>query len=255
MDDEEVINIPEFRIEDIPYSFTFIAIGPPGSGKTTFIENLMWFHKHRYPVGRFFMGTLTGYERFCEITHPLYVSPVYSEDAEKKHCVRQQMCISENGKSYVGNYAINIVDDAGDKEMFHSKLCEKLFRLGSQHWAQMFGIGHQYAIDFPPIIRESLSYVVLFRMVDDISLKKLYTNFGGIVGKYEKFVECMKQITGDYNCMIIKKRSQSNNLEDCVSYFKTVDLSQKKWKFGCKEYHDWAKERYNPDYIEDNFTV
>ena len=124
-----------------------------------------------------------------------------------------------------------------------------LFKLGSQHWNQLLMVGSQYAIDLPPDIRKSVSYVAIFREPEEAERKKLYINLGGSCGKYETFCELMDQITGDYSCMIIKKRSQSNKMEDNVFYMRTKVM--KDWKFGCKEYKEWSKNRYNSKFQDE----
>lgn len=216
---------------------------------TTLIENLCYYNKHKYPTGRVFMGTEGGYQKFCEIFHPLYVSNYYDEEQEKSHILRQRTCVIENGKEYQGNYAINILDDVSDDPaIYKTKIMKGLFKLGSQHWNQLLMIGSQYAIDMPPDIRKATSYVALFREPEEGERKKLYANFGGMAGSYPNFCQLMDQLTGDYTCLIFKKRSQSNDIEECVFWYKTKVLPP--WKFGCKEYKKWAKDRYNPDYVE-----
>lgn len=249
MKDTKEVTIHEFCIEDIPLSCTWIIVGAPGSGKTTLIENICYYHKHRYPVARIFMGTDAGYRKFSDIFHPLYVSNYYNEDEEKEHILRQRTCELENGKGHQSNYAINILDDVSDDpKIYKTKLIKGAFKLGSQHWNQIFMVGSQYAIDMPPDIRKATSYVALFREPEEAERKKLYENFGGMAGTYKHFCELMDELTGDFHCLIFKKRSQSNDLEECVFWYKTKVL--KPWRFGCKEYRQWGKDRYNTDYTE-----
>lgn len=248
-DDATVINVREFKVEEIPESCTWIVVGPPGSGKTTFIENLVYFNRHRYPTARIFMGTPSGYKQFCSIFHPLYVSSVYDEEQEKTHIARQNKCNLENGKEYPGNYAVNILDDVSDDtKIYKTKTMAGLFKNGSQHWNQLFILGSQYAIDMPPGVRKAVSYIAIFREPEANERRKLYDNFGGITGSYKDFCDLMDQLTGDYTCMIIVKRTQSNDREDAVFWYKTKVL--KPWKFGSQEYRDWGEKRYNKDYRE-----
>lgn len=248
---DKKVDIHEFNLHDLPDSCTIIFIGVPGSGKTTAIEDVSYFLRHKYPVARVFMGTEGGYKRFCKIFGPLYVSNSYNEDQEKHHILRQKTCnmISSENKDR-SKYAINIMDDVtDDPKIFKTPTMLGIFKLGSQHWSQIVMIGTQYAIDFPPVIRSSVSYVFIFRQPDVKERKKIWENFGGICGSFKDFCDLMDQLTGDYTAMVIKKRSQSNDLSDNVFWFKTI-LLEDDWKFGCKEYRRSNKERYNKDYTE-----
>ncbi len=131
---------------------------------TTTIESFCYYLKHRYPVAKVFMGTEGSYKRFCSIMPPLFVSLEYNEQEEKNHILRQRKCKVENPEGYPGNYAINIIDDASDDpKVYKTKTMRGLFKLGSQHWNQLLMVGSQYAIDLPPDIRKSVSYVAIFR--------------------------------------------------------------------------------------------
>jgi hypothetical protein len=216
---------------------------------TTLIENICYYLRHRYPVARAFIGTDSGYKKFCEIFGHLYVSNHYDEEEEKRHILRQRTCEIENGKGYIGNNAINILDDVSDDpSIFKSKTMKGIFKLGSQHWNQLFMVGLQYAIDMPPDVRKATSYVMIFREPEELERKKLYVNFGGLAGSYQNFCDLMDQITGDYTCLVFKKRSQSNNMEDCIFYYKTVELPP--WTFGCQQSREWNTKRYNKLYQE-----
>jgi hypothetical protein len=197
-----------------------------------------------------FIGTEGGYKSSCETFHPLYVSNYYDEKQEQEHLRRQKQCSLQNYSGYEGNYAINILDDVSDDtKIFKTKTLKGIFKLGSRHWNQLFILGTQYVVDMPPDIRSATSYVAIFREPEETQRKKLYANFGGITGSYEKFCDLMDQLTGDHHCMIFNKRSQSNNREECIFWYQTKVLS--KWKFGCDEYKRWAKERYNSEYVEE----
>jgi hypothetical protein len=246
---QERVIIPEFKPEEMPRSCSWIVVGPPASGKSSLMENIVYSRKHLYPTGRFFVGTEEEYKKWCHVAHPLYVTNGWSEEEENRHVLRQRKCELENGRGYDGNYAVNIIDDVGDDpRVYKTKLMRGLFKLGSQHWAQLVMIGTQYAIDFPPDIRKSVSYVALGREPEELERKKLYENFGGLAGGYARFCDLMDQITGDYTFLIIKKRSQSNNLSDCMSWYRTRKLG--KWRFGCQEYHKWGEERYDKNFID-----
>ena len=243
------VHIKEFRLEDMPLSCTMIIIAPPATGKTEFMLNVAYYKRHIYPVAKVFIGTEDGYKRFCDIFPPLYVLNYYDEEEEKRYINRQKRCVMEEGKESLSSHSINIIDDASDDpKIYKTPLMKGIFKLGSQHWAQICMIGTQYSVDFPPDIRNAVSYVAIGRQPDEVERKKLYTNFGGICGSYERFCDLMDQLTGDYTFMVIKKRSQTNNIEDCVYWYKTKKLGS--WKFGCAEYREHDALRRNANYQE-----
>lgn len=254
----DTIEIKEFRPEDMPLSCTLICIGPPGSGKSSFMENMAYYKKHLYPVARIFNGDEDGYKKLCKVFPPLYVSNYWNEEEEKKHIIRQKKCVMESkvkvtDSTYSSNqrcYGINIIDDATpDTKVFKTPMFKSLFKIGSQHWAQLFMLGTQYAIDLPPEIRMAVSYVAIGREPNELNRKKLYNNFGGICGTYDNFCNLLDQLTGDYTFMVIKMRSHSNSIADNVFWYKTRQLGS--WKFGCKEYREWAEQRYDSNYKEE----
>lgn len=248
-DNLEKVVINELRIDELPLSHTWVIVGPPSSGKTSFMINIVFYNKHKYPVGKVTIQTEDGYKHFKEIFHPLFVSNSWDEIDQKRFIERQRKCVLEHGKGYIGNYAINIIDDVGDDpKIYKTKLMRALYKLGSQHWEKITMIGTQFALDLPPDIRNSLSYAGIGRSPDPTERKKLYNNFGGTTGSFEKFEDLMDQLTGDHTFMIIKKRSQSNKLEDCVFFWQTKVLGP--WKFGCNEYRAHGEARYNPNYVE-----
>ncbi len=232
---------------------------------TTLMNYIVYYKKHIYPVARCMSGNPGGFKDMCEVFHPLFCSNKWEEDLEKKHVFRQKTCIQENlshdpegkdrkpsGKHYVGNRAINILDDVSDDPKIYKRpVFNQLFKIGAQWYNQLFMLGSQYAIDLPPAIRNSVNYVAIFRCPPGDERKKLYTNFGGICGDYDTFSQLMDHLTGDYTALIIVKRTQSQDLQDCVFYLK-ADVIKQDFKFGCKEYRDWIKKRYNTEYIEEN---
>jgi hypothetical protein len=253
MSDVKTIEIKEFRFEDMPLSCTWLIISPPGSGKTSFVENVCYYTKHLYPVGRCFMGTETGYERFSGIFHPLYVSNGYEEADEIKMIRRQRLCALENGQKHPSNYSITVIDDPQDKKILRTNVTKGLFKLGSQHWHELVLIGMQHLHDPAPDVRDCVSYVAFGRNPDVSQRKKMYEMAGGICGHFDVFNDLMDQLTGDFSFLIIKKRTQSNDIEDCVFYYQVKDPAPTfgNWKFGCKEYRTWAENRYNKSYVED----
>lgn len=268
-------NLHRCQLKDAIYQAYAIDVQPKGQGpyhgfqisgngrfilgdftvthNTTFIENMAYAVKHKYPVARVFAGTQASYNRFCKIFGSLYVTLGFNEEMETKHIRRQRICEDENGEGHPSNYALNILDDVSDDpKIFKSPMFNDIFKNGSQHYHQIFIIALQYAIDVPVPIRNAVSYIALFRELNEDNLEKLYRNFGGACQSKKKFRALMDQVTGDHTCLIIDKRSQSTRLEDHVFYYRTYDIEKKHpdWKFGCAEYREWNAARVDPHFKE-----
>ena len=137
----ETISIQELRIEEIEPSSTWIIVGPPGSGKSTFEENIVYYNRDKYPVGKFFVGTESGYARWSLLAHPLYVYNEYDEIEEKRYIKRQRRAKLSQMENPRG---VNILDDiTSDSKLLKTDTFKNLFKLGSQHWNNLLLLGLQ----------------------------------------------------------------------------------------------------------------
>lgn len=243
----ETVEINEFPIQDIPRSCSWVVIGPPGSGKSNFVEYLVYANKHKYPVGRAWCGTEDTQGKYTKFMHPLFVTNEYNQTEHEKVVARQKQSRTEKCQNPA---AVCVMDDCGDDpKVFRSKVMKAQFKNGSQWYDELFVLANQYAIDLPPDIRKSISYVALFREPSPIEREKLWKNFSPGIPRAE-FDDLLNALTGDFTCLVLKMRNQSNELKDCAFYFKAPDMKDKKWKMGCKEYHNWGEKRYNKKYVE-----
>jgi hypothetical protein len=206
---------------------------------STLRDNLVYYNRRHYPVAKIFNGTEDAKKDCGKIFPLLYISPEYREE-EHKNFIARQRTVKNLGHKHTG--CVMIIDDCtDDPKVFKTKTMRGQFKLGSRHWDNLLIVGTHAAMDFPPDIRKSTSFVAIFKTPDPAERKKIYQNFGGICGTYNKFCELLDQLTGDYTCMIIDKRTQSNNIEDCVFYYRTKQI--KSWKFGAGEYRSWSDKR------------
>lgn len=242
---EREININEFNPQSIPDSCTWIVVAAPSKGKTTFIEDLCYWNKHRYPVVRVWCGTEDTQGKYSKFGEPIFITNDYKADEHEKSIVRQKLCIAEKCHNPKGIY---IIDDCNlDRSVFNSKIMKAQFKNGTQWWNCLFIIGSHYVFDLPPDVRKCVSYVAIFQEQSIAERKKLYDTFA-IGCTPTEFNQLMDELTEDYNCLIFHKQSKSNKLEDCVFYYKARIHGN--WKLGCEESKKWNADRYDKKYVE-----
>lgn len=243
------VDLHEFDIVDgMPISCGFLTVAPPGSGKSTLCGNLAFYRKHQYPVAKLFIGTEDDYKKHKETFHPLFVNYGYSDDQLEDVIKRaRSQAMKYETKGQMERRMILWMDDLGKKE-WHNKFLADIVKLGSQHW-DIFGLFcSQSIMDFPVDFRNSISFVALGRNMEAQERKKMYECFGAVCGNKNRFNDVMDQIAEKKTFVIIKRRTDSNEIEDCVFWYQGKILPP--WKFGCKEWRQWGDARYDVSYKE-----
>ena len=243
------IKISEFKIDEVPLACSFLIVGPSGCGKTVFTENLIYYRKHLYPVAKIFIGSEDDYAELKEIFHPLFVHYGGNFEAELTAFVKR--CQTQALKYPPGameRRAILWFDDlSDDNSVWKTPNIIKLVKK-SRHWDLLALWCTQACKDFPPSFRTNVAYVVIGRTSNEEERKKLYA-FAGVCGNQRKFFDLMDQVVEKFHFLVIKQRSDSNSMEDCVFWYKTKPLA--KWSFGSREYRRWGEARYNEKYVDE----
>lgn len=239
------------------------------SHNTTFIDNLVYYNRSKYPTGKIYsksemgLNPKKGYMRY---TPELWMRR--AKDLEQvKTGVSRQLSLVKIDHPFSAN--VLIMDDCFEtKKDVRERILIQLFKQGTRHFNQLTVLGSQMVGDFPDEVRSSASYIVLFASSDGREREKLYEMFGRIsaFGNKATFFKVFDDITKTkYRCMVIKKLGNtSSRLEDCVFYYDVKPLenivqkhhwySQEEKKkrnmiynfFGCVEWRElWVDERFD----------
>lgn len=239
------VDIHEFPLHEMKHNSKIVVIGKPATGKSTVIRDIIKAFRHRFPVAKVFSGTEENNHFYAQMVPDLFVHSGYSEPEMEDFARRQKLAMRNNPENSAG---LIVVDDCSDDPKFFNRpLFQKFYKNGRQ-WDMMFILALQYCMDIRPVIRTNIDYVFIFREPNEHNRKSLYTNYGGIVGTYDDFCDLMDQLTEDFTAIVIDNRKQSNNISDCVFYYK-ARLHDDDFQFGCTEYRQWAEQRYNKDYV------
>jgi GTPase SAR1 family protein len=226
-----------------------VIIGKPGTGKTTVITSLLYEKHDIFPVGMVMSGSEDSNHHFAKFFPDLFIYDTYNEEKINNFIQRQKI-----SKEYISNpWAVLLLDDCTDsKTIFNKPTQQGLFKRG-RHWNMLYILSMQYALDMPSTIRSSVDGVFIMREPNDEIRRKIWKNYAGIIPEYSTFCEFMNQITNDYTALYIHNMTQSNNLEDCVFWYKACENIPEDFKFGCKEYWEHHNKRYNTDYVKTLF--
>jgi len=133
-----------------------------------------------------------------------------------------------------------------DPKMFNNKLFHSLYKNG-RVWDFLMITAMQYCMDVKPVIRTSIDGAFIFREPNLKVRRALYENYASIIPTFKLFCALMDNLTEDYTCLYIHNRTQSNNIEDCVFWYKGKAVPEG-WKFGSRDYWAFHYDRYNDDY-------
>lgn len=249
----EKIQIREYNIQHINPSSTWIILGPPNSGKSCFITDLIYYNSYKYPVCRVNTSVPSTYKDYCSIFPPLTVHAKFNEKDEENLVEKRQKPLSM--VDHPGTPCVYILDDIGRNASFNSSFFKDIFQKG-RHYNLLTVVVNQNALEFPPSLRSAATYIVIFKFDKESDKRKLFENYASkkLFENYQKFSEIYNNLTEDHSCMIIKKpdknMKEEETLKNCVFYYKG-DGTKKKWKFGCRELINWSSARIDESKIQE----
>lgn len=259
MPEEEVLhlNLKQFNFQkDLPPSASIVLVGAPGTGKSNLIEYIVWCTRDKYPVHKIYDGSDDVDHRWRLFVHELYQNNEYVAKEDEEYVKRQKKCINDPGCT--NSNAICIINDCSeDSNIFKSKLVKAKFKNGSRRWNHLDIYGMQYIKDLPPDVRKSISYAIIFREKTVEEREKIYKTLGGECGSKTDFFQIWDQLSGDFEFMVINKRTQSNNLEDIIFFGKVPNMSDPKvidqndLRVGCAEAWEYAEKRFDPNWYSE----
>jgi len=219
-------------------------IGKPGMGKSSLIKGLLYAKKHIFPTGIVFSGTEDSNHDYAKNFPELFIHN--GNDLEAlQDAVKRQKAASEH---LLNPYSVIIQDDCTDNPTELNKpIYHAIFKNG-RHWKLWYILSLQYCMDIKPVIRNNIDYTFMLKETNIENRRRLWKNYANCINDFDIFCQLMDTITGDYTALVIDNTTQSNELSDCVFYYK-ADLVPEGWKFGSPEYWAFANIRYNPSYV------
>lgn len=236
----------------------YCVIGKPGTGKSTIIKSILYAKKHIFSVGAFWSGTEDSNGFFKSFTPTTFIrdgmidasnaaSLKPLEDLNKRQKIARKY-LEPRGDN---PWCVEVLDDCTADPKFLKKTVVKDTYKNGRHKAKMHILSLQFCLDIPTEIRGLIDGTFICREGNPKNRVRLFENFGSGVDNIHDWNDLMDGLTDDYCCMFINNKSTSNNIEDCIQYYKAdPNKIPKDWKFGCREYWDFHYDRYNPNFVE-----
>jgi hypothetical protein len=148
-------------------------------------------------------------------------------DRQKNISTERKRELKKFGNSQIDARAFLILDDClYDKKWINNIDIRSIFMNG-RHYKIFFLITLQHALGLPPVLRNNIDYIFIFRNNIRKEREKIYHHYAGMFPTYEAFEQVMLQTTENYECMVIDNKVQSNKIEDQVFWYKATESNFK----------------------------
>lgn len=226
---------------------TCIFIGKRGTGKSTLISDIMYYHR-AVPYGLIFSGTEDGNGFYANYFPSLFIHSTFKPEILDTLIKRQKKVLQDKNAN---PHSFLLIDDLMyDKSLTRDKNMRLIFMNG-RHWKLLFLLSMQYCMDLPPDLRANVDYLFVLRENIIDNQKKLWKYFFGMYEKFSEFQQTLMACTENFECLVLDNTSKSNKLEDCVYWYKATP--NRKYRIGCPQLWKYAEAHYdeNHDRIDD----
>lgn len=227
------LELKKFDPSKIASDSCVLWIGKRNTGKSVCMKDVLSYHRD-IPVGVVVSPTEAANGFFEKFIPKMLIYDEPSEATIQKFLERQMKISSERkrelkkyGNSQTDARAFLILDDCMyDKRWINNINIRSIFMNG-RHYKIFFLITLQHAMGLPPVLRNNIDYIFIFRNNIRREREKIYQHYAGMFPTFEAFEQVMMQTTENYECMVIDNKTQSNKLEDQVFWYKATEANYK----------------------------
>lgn len=216
-----------------------VIIGKRNTGKSVLAKDIM-YHKRHLPAGIVMSATEEGNSFYGSWVPDSFIYGDFDRSVIESVIDTQRKKIKAGT---AGNVFLILDDCMYDKRLLKEKCMRSLFMNG-RHWKIFLMLTAQYCGDLGPDIRANIDYIYILR--DNIiqNRERLYKNFFGLLPSFASFCQLMDATTENYECLVVDNTSRSNNLEDCLFWYKAKP--DHSFKMGSPAFWRFHQDTYNP---------
>ena len=196
-----------------------ICIGKRGTGKSILIRDLLYHMRHKLDYGIAMSPTHDSADSFASFMPPSSVYREYRADIVEKMLLSQRDRSHERGMDALRSLYLVLDDCMYDKAVMKGRTIRDLFMNG-RHSKIFFMCAVQWCMDLNPALRTQVDYCFCLRENLISNRERLWKYFFGVFPRYEDFSRVFDACTTNYECLVIDNTVQSNNIEDCIFWYK-----------------------------------
>jgi hypothetical protein len=251
------LELKKFNPKNVTSESVIVLIGKRACGKSTTLKDILSYHTD-VPVGVVVSPTEKANGYFEKFVPKMLIYDEPDETTIQKFLDRQMSISTEKkreikkfGSSQIDARAFLILDDClYDKRWINNIHIRSIFMNG-RHYNVFFLVTLQHAMGLPPVLRNNIDYVFIFRNNIRKEREKIYQHYAGMFPTYEAFEQVMMQTTENFECMVIDNRTQSNKLEDQIFWYKASDKNFKMCSADLWELQNLEEQRQEMGYKKD----
>jgi len=227
------LELKKFDPSRITSDSVVVFIGKRNTGKSYCMKDILNYHRS-IPVGIVISPTERANGYFEKFIPKMLIYDECEEQVIKKFLDRQinlsterKKELKKTGHSQLDSRAFLILDDClYDKRWINDTNIRSIFMNG-RHYKIFFLITMQHSLGLPPVLRNNVDYVFIFRNNIIRERQKIYENYAGMFPTFEVFDQVMTQTTDNFECLVIDNKIQSNKIEDQVFWYKASETNFK----------------------------
>jgi hypothetical protein len=257
------LELKKFDPTKIKNDSVVVFIGKRNTGKSYCMKDIMSYNRD-IPVGVVVSPTERANGYFEKFIPKMLIYDDLDEKLVSKFLNRQinitkdkKRDLEKHGSSTIDPRAFLILDDCMyNKAIMKDKNIRCIFMNG-RHYKIFLLITMQHGLGLPPDLRSNIDYVFIFRNNIVKEREKIYNHYAGMFPTFDVFNQVMNQCTENYECLVIDNKTQSNNINDNVYWYKAQDsnykmCSQNLWEMQCLQDQRDLMGINNDDEDEDN---
>lgn len=230
---------------------TCVFIGKRGTGKSTLVADIL-YHIRKIPAGVAISATEDGNAYYSTFIPDILIHSEYKPEVIQQVVNRQKKVIKKGSDPNDNDVFVLLDDCMYDKRMIRDTNIRGIFMNG-RHWRITFLLTMQYCMDLPPDLRANIDYIFVLRENIIQNQEKIYKNFFGIFPSFSIFQEVLNSCTEGFECLVLDNTSKSNNIQDCVFWYKAK--SNRNFKIGSKELWTYNHKNFDKNSSEKTDTL